>query len=124
MILPPATLGMLGGGQLGRYFVIAAQQLGYRVMVLDPDRNSPAARIADLHIAAAYDDREALSRMAKSCAAITTEFESVPAEALAYLAAFVPVQPSAEALSICQQRSAEGCWRQNHSGLGSCMLRT
>ena len=80
MILPPATLGMLGGGQLGRYFVIAAQQLGYRVMVLDPDRNSPAARIADLHIAAAYDDREALSRMAKSCAAITTEFESVPAE--------------------------------------------
>ena len=66
MILPPATLGMLGGGQLGRYFVIAAQQLGYRVMVLDPDRNSPAARIADLHIAAPYDDREALSRMAKS----------------------------------------------------------
>jgi len=114
MILPPATLGMLGGGQLGRYFVIAAQQLGYRVMVLDPDRNSPAARIADLHIAAAYDDREALSRMAKSCAAITTEFESVPAEALAYLAAFVPVQPSAEALSICQQRSAEKNFLKRH----------
>lgn len=114
MILPPATLGMLGGGQLGRYFVIAAQQLGYRVMVLDPDRNSPAARIADLHIAAAYDDREALSRMAKSCAAITTEFESVPAETLAYLAASVPVQPSAEALAICQQRSAEKNFLKKH----------
>ena len=114
MILPPATLGMLGGGQLGRYFVIAAQQLGYRVMVLDPDTNSTAGRIADLHIAAAYDDRDALSRMANSCAAITTEFESVPAETLAFLAQFVPVQPSAEALAICQERSAEKGFLKEH----------
>lgn len=117
MILPPAMLGMLGGGQLGRYFVIAAQQLGYRVMVLDPDVNSTAGRIADLHIAAAYDDRDALSRMAKSCAAITTEFESVPAETLAYLATFVPVQPSAEALAICQDRSAEKGFLKKHGFL-------
>ncbi|MDP3538918.1 MAG: 5-(carboxyamino)imidazole ribonucleotide synthase [Azonexus sp.] len=114
MILPPATLGMLGGGQLGRYFVIAAQQLGYRVMVLDPDTNSTAGRIADLHIAAAYDDRNALSRMANSCAAITTEFESVPAETLAFLAQFVPVQPSAETLAICQERSAEKGFLKEH----------
>lgn len=114
MILPPATLGMLGGGQLGRYFVIAAQQLGYRVTVLDPDVNSTAGRIADLHIAAAYDDRDALSRMAESCAAITTEFESVPAETLAYLATFVPVQPSAAALAICQERSAEKSFLKKH----------
>ncbi|MBS1145654.1 MAG: phosphoribosylaminoimidazole carboxylase ATPase subunit [Proteobacteria bacterium] len=114
MIQPPATLGMLGGGQLGRYFVIAAQQLGYRVMVLDPDLNSTAGRIADVHIAAAYDDRDALQRMAQSCAAITTEFESVPAETLAYLATFVPVQPSAEALATCQNRSAEKGFLKTH----------
>lgn len=114
MIQPPATLGMLGGGQLGRYFVIAAQQLGYRVMVLDPDINSTAGRIADLHLAAAYDDREALSRMARTCAAITTEFESVPADTLAYLSTFVPVQPSADALATCQNRSAEKAFLKKH----------
>ena len=115
MILPPATLGMLGGGQLGRYFVIAAQQLGYRVMVLDPDENSPAGRIADQHIVAAYADSEALSKMALSCSAITTEFESVPAGTLAYLAKFIPVQPSAEALAICQERSAEKGFLKSHA---------
>lgn len=114
MILPPATLGMLGGGQLGRYFVIAAQQLGYRVMVLDPDENSPAGRIADQHLVAAYADREALTHMAVSCSAITTEFESVPAETLAYLARFIPVQPSADALAICQERSAEKGFLKKH----------
>ena len=114
MILPPATLGMLGGGQLGRYFVIAAQQLGYKVMVLDPDENSPAGRIADKHLLAGYADRAALTHMAVSCSAITTEFESVPAETLAYLARFIPVQPSAEALAICQERSAEKGFLKKH----------
>jgi len=114
MILPPATLGMLGGGQLGRYFVIAAQQLGYRVMVLDPDENSPAGRIADHHLVAGYADHAALTHMAVSCSAITTEFESVPAETLAYLARFIPVQPSAEALAICQERSAEKGFLKKH----------
>ena len=107
MILPPATLGVLGGGQLGRYFVMAARKLGYRVLVLDPDSYSVAGRIADEHIVAAYDDRVALDRMAESCAAITMEFESVPADSLAYLAKFVPVRPSAEVVAICQNRSAE-----------------
>ena len=114
MILPPATLGVLGGGQLGRYFVIAAHELGYQVMVLDPDCNSPTGRIADEHIAAAYDDPEALDCMAKNCAAVTTEFESVPASALAYLARFVPVHPSAKAVAICQNRSAEKSFLKQH----------
>ena len=114
MILPPATLGMLGGGQLGRYFVIAAQQLGYRVMVLDPDENSPAGRIADHHLVAGYADHAALTHMAVSCSAITTEFESVPAATLAWLARFIPVQPSAEALAICQERAAEKGFLKQH----------
>lgn len=107
MILPPATLGVLGGGQLGRYFVMAAHELGYRCLVLDPDSHSTAGRIADEHLIAAYDDQDALNCMAESCAAITMEFESVPADSLAYLAKFVPVRPSAEAVAICQNRSVE-----------------
>lgn len=115
MILPPATLGVLGGGQLGRYFVMAAHELGFRVMVLDPDVHSVAGRIADEHLPTAYDDQQALDRMAKSCAAITTEFESVPADVLAYLARFVTVRPGAEAVGICQDRSAEKNFLQQHA---------
>lgn len=107
MIQPPALLGMLGGGQLGRYFVIAAQQLGYRVMVLDPDPQSTAGRAADAHLVAAYDDRQALARMAATCAAITVEFESVPADSLAFLAQSRPVRPSAPAVATCQDRAQE-----------------
>jgi 5-(carboxyamino)imidazole ribonucleotide synthase len=114
MILPPATLGMLGGGQLGRFFVMAAHEMGYRVVVLDPDANSPAGRIADRHLQAAYDDADALNVMAETCAAVTTEFENVPADTLAYLAKFVPVRPGAEAVAICQNRMAEkGFLRDN-----------
>ena len=97
-ILPPATLGILGGGQLGRYFVQAAQKLGYQVWVLDPDPDSPAGRIADRHLAAAYDDQAALDALAAHCAAITTEFENVPAGTLDYLNKFVLVRPSAAAI--------------------------
>jgi 5-(carboxyamino)imidazole ribonucleotide synthase len=107
MILPPATLGMLGGGQLGRFFVIAAHEMGYRVVVLDPDAQSPAGRIADQHLVATYDDEDALNRMAESCSAVTTEFENVPADSLAYLSKFVPVRPGAEAVRTSQNRSAE-----------------
>ena len=107
MILPPATLGVLGGGQLGRYFVSAAHDMGYRVIVLDSDPDSVAGRIADLHIVASYDDEQALARLAERCAAVTTEFESVPASSLAYLANFVPVSPGPKAVAICQERLAE-----------------
>ena len=103
----PATLGLLGGGQLGRFFVQAAHELGYRVWVLDPDPASPAGRIAEKHLAAAYDDRMALDALATGCAAITTEFENVPAPSLEYLAQSVRVRPSAAAVAVCQDRIAE-----------------
>lgn len=114
MILPPATLGMLGGGQLGRFFVAAAHEMGYQVWVLDPDRNSPAGLIADRHLCAAYEDYAALDEMAAQCAAVTTEFENVPAATLAYLAKFIPVRPSAEAVSVCQNRIAEKSFLRDH----------
>ena len=107
MILPPNMLGMLGGGQLGRFFVIAAHEMGYKVTVLDPDPHSPAGKIADVHLHAAYDDTTALDQMAKTCAAVTTEFENVPASTLEYLAKSCLVQPRAEAVAICQHRINE-----------------
>jgi 5-(carboxyamino)imidazole ribonucleotide synthase len=107
MILPPATLGMLGGGQLGRFFVAAAHEMGYRVWVLDPDPNSPAGQIADRHLCAAYDDFTALDQLAAASAALSTEFENVPASTLDYLAKFAPVRPAAAAVAVCQNRIGE-----------------
>ncbi len=114
MITPPATLGMLGGGQLGRFFVIAAHEMGYRVVVLDPDPHSPAGKIADEHLCAAYEDAEALERLAGQCSAVTTEFENVPADALAYLSKYVIVRPKAEAVRVCQNRSEEKAFLKKH----------
>lgn len=107
MILPPATLGMLGGGQLGRFFVSAAHEMGYKVWVLDPDPHSPAGLLADRHLIAAYDDYQALDEFAAGCAAVTTEFENVPADTLDYLVKFLPVHPAASAVAVCQNRIAE-----------------
>ncbi|WP_421186441.1 5-(carboxyamino)imidazole ribonucleotide synthase [Aeromonas hydrophila] len=107
MILPPATLGMLGGGQLGRYFVMAAHRLGYKVVVLDPDPASIAGAAADHHIVAAYDNPTALHDLASRCAAVTCEFENVPATALALLEQYQPVRPAAGAVRICQDRREE-----------------
>lgn len=107
MILPPATLGMLGGGQLGRFFVSAAHELGYRVWVLDPDPHSPAGQLAERHLVVSYDDFAALDELAANCAAVTTEFENVPAGTLDYLAKFIPVRPGAAAVGVCQNRIAE-----------------
>lgn len=106
-ILPPATLGLLGGGQLGLYFVRAAQDQGYRVLVLDPDATSPAGRAADRHLVAAFDDLDAIETLAREAAAVSTEFENVPAEALETLAKYIPVRPSARALAITQDRIGE-----------------
>ncbi len=106
-ILPNAMLGILGGGQLGRMFTMAARAMGYRVTVLDPDPDSPAGGLADVHIRAAYDDRAALDRLADTCAAVTTEFENVPAESLSYLAQRIRISPSAACVSIAQDRIAE-----------------
>ncbi len=106
-ILPGSTLGILGGGQLGRMFCTAARDMGYRLNVLDPDPDSPAGHIADDHVEAAYTDLEALDYMARSCDVITTEFENVPAESMRYLAQSRPVYPSAEVLEIAQNRNRE-----------------
>lgn len=114
MILPPATLGMLGGGQLGRFFVSAAHELGYQVWVLDPDKNSPAGQIAERHFCVDYADYAALDEFAAGCAAITTEFENVPAASLDYLAKFVPVRPGAAAVAVCQHRVSEKSFLRDH----------
>lgn len=106
-ILPPSCLGMLGGGQLGRMFVTAARTMGYRVIVLDPDPNSPAGSLANEHVNKAYDDTEALDYLATHCAVVSTEFENIPATTLDYLAQKVPVHPSASALRVAQDRRLE-----------------
>ncbi|HUL13879.1 MAG TPA: 5-(carboxyamino)imidazole ribonucleotide synthase [Methylococcaceae bacterium] len=106
-ILPNAMLGILGGGQLGRMFTMSARAMGYRVTVLDPDRESPAGSLADVHLRAGYDDPEALRTLAETCAAITTEFENVPAESMRYLEQQVRVRPSAESVAIAQDRIRE-----------------
>lgn len=107
MILPGATLGMLGGGQLGRMFTTAAQTMGYRVVVLDPDTNSPAGIIADQHICAKYTDEASLDQLAELCDAVTTEFENIPASTLSYLEAKTVVHPSSKALASTQNRITE-----------------
>jgi 5-(carboxyamino)imidazole ribonucleotide synthase len=106
--LPPgSTLGVMGGGQLGRMFVHAAQAMGYDTAVLDPDTSSPAGRVSHHHVQAAYLDDAGLQQLAAVAAAVTTEFENVPAPALRTLAARVPVAPSGDAVAICQDRAAE-----------------
>src|SRR5690606_9257470 len=93
-VMPGGWLGMLGGGQLGRMFCHAAQRMGYKVAVLDPDPQSPAGAVADRHICAAYDDRTGLADLAALCPAVSTEFENVPADSLRFLAKTTAVFPS------------------------------
>ncbi|HYH42119.1 MAG TPA: 5-(carboxyamino)imidazole ribonucleotide synthase [Burkholderiales bacterium] len=107
MIFPDAMLGMLGGGQLGRMFTLAAHSMGYRVAVLDPDPSSPAGQIADVHLRAAYQDRDALQQLSDTCAAVTTEFENVPADSLRWLAARCTVRPAGDSVAIAQDRLRE-----------------
>ncbi len=106
-IVPPATIGILGGGQLGRYAVMAAATMGYRTMVLDPDPSAPAGLLAHDHLIATYDDPGALRRLAFDCDVVTTEFENPPAVALDELAGTVPVAPSPASVRIAQDRRAE-----------------
>ncbi len=121
-VLPGATLGILGGGQLGRMFTVAAHTLGYRVIVFDPDPDSPAGRLADRHVCAGYDDAEALDELARHCAGITTEFENIPVAALERLAAHVPVRPAVTALLTTQDRIREKAFIQR-TGLATVPFR-
>jgi 5-(carboxyamino)imidazole ribonucleotide synthase len=121
-ILPGSYLGILGGGQLGRMFTHAAQAMGYKVCVLDPDANSPAGIVADKHIQANYTDSAALKEMASICQAASTEFENVPAKALDELESLgVFVAPRSAGVSIAQDRVAEkkflATW-QKEAGIG------
>ena len=101
------TLGVMGGGQLGRMFVHAAQAMGYATAVLDPDATSPAGLVSHHHFQTAYEDPQGLAQLAACSAAITTEFENVPAPALAVLASTRTVAPAAAAVSIAQDRAQE-----------------
>ena len=101
------TVGVLGGGQLGRMLVHAAQGMGFRAVVLDPDAQSPAGQAADQLLRGAYDAPAALAELARQCAAVTTEFENVPAASLQALAGSVRVSPGADAVRICQHRALE-----------------
>ncbi|WP_330863590.1 5-(carboxyamino)imidazole ribonucleotide synthase [Aquabacterium fontiphilum] len=107
VILPGATLGVMGGGQLGRMFVHAAQAMGYRTAVLDADPDSPAGCVSHAHIRTGYLDEAGLAELARVSAAVTTEFENVPAAALEQLAASRPVAPAGSAVAVCQDRARE-----------------
>lgn len=106
-IPPGGWLGLLGGGQLGRMFCMAAQSLGYKVAVLDPGSDSPAGSVADLHVHADYLDKAGLARLASIVRAATTEFENVPAAALEFLARRARVTPTASSVEIAQDRIRE-----------------
>jgi 5-(carboxyamino)imidazole ribonucleotide synthase len=113
-LAPGSWLGCLGGGQLGRMFVHAAQAMGYKVLVLDPDANGPAAQAADDIIVAAYDDAAAIAKFGERVAAVTTEFENVPSTTLELLAAKIPTRPSASAVRIAQDRRLEKRFFKNN----------
>jgi 5-(carboxyamino)imidazole ribonucleotide synthase len=104
---PGATLGVVGGGQLGRYFVLAARQLGYETWVLDPDANAPAMQLAAMPVVAAYDDEHALNRFGAACDAVTIEFENVPAASLERLASLTRLAPEPSSVALSQDRLAE-----------------
>tara|TARA_B100000768_G_scaffold160125_1_gene159508 strand:- start:246 stop:1409 length:1164 start_codon:yes stop_codon:yes gene_type:complete len=104
---PSKFIGILGGGQLGRFFTIAAQNMGYSVVVFDPDKQSPAGKLADKHICKTYDNLEALDELKEICNEVTIEFENVPAETLRYLEKDIIIRPESKAVSIAQDRIKE-----------------
>lgn len=114
MIFPDATLGMIGGGQLGRMFTIAARSMGYRVIILDPDPHSPAGNIADQHIQAEFTDHAALDMLGDSCVAITSEFENLPVESLSRLQRHCPVHPAPDVVAMAQDRLLEKTFLDEH----------
>lgn len=110
-ILPPATIGILGGGQLGRMLAIAARAMGYRIAILDPDPDCPAHAVADRQVVGRYDDPAAAAELARGCAVVTYELEHVDtALGEAVLAAGVPLRPGLRALAVAQDRIAERRW--------------
>jgi 5-(carboxyamino)imidazole ribonucleotide synthase len=113
-ILPGRTVGILGGGQLGRMFAIAARRMGYRVHALDPTTDCPAGQVADVEVVAAYDDLDAARRFAAGVDVVTFEFENIPAETLRVIAESRPVHPAPEVLHICRHRQREKDFLSGH----------
>ncbi len=113
-ILPGSIIGVLGSGQLGRMFAIAARKMGYRVHTFSPDRDTPTGQVADLEVVAAYEDLEAVRRFAGQVAAITFEFENVPAATASAAAELVPVRPSGKVLHVTQNRLREKGFLADH----------
>ena len=113
-IFPGRTVGILGGGQLGRMFAIAARRMGYRVHALDPTTDCPAGQVADVEVVAAYDDLDAARRFAAGVDVVTFEFENIPAETLRVIAQSRPVHPAPEVLHVCRHRQREKDFLKSH----------
>ena len=109
-ILPGATIGFLGGGQLGRMTAFAARSMGYDVHVLDPDPTAPARGIATRFIEAPLDDADAIVRLAEGCAVLMPEIETISADGMARAVAHAPVRPGAQVLHIIQDRARQKEW--------------
>lgn len=107
VILPPATIGIIGGGQLGRMMAIAARQMGYKIAVLEPGKHSPLAQIADIELNAAYDDEQALKQLLEISDVVTYEFENIPAKQIVKVAALGNLPQGHRPLEITQNRSRE-----------------
>src|SRR5689334_19518240 len=106
-ILPGATVGVLGSGQLGRMFAIAARRMGYRVHTFSPDFDTPTGQIADVEVMASYDDLDAVRKFAAGVRVVTFEFENVPAETAQAAAEYAPVRPAGRVLHTTQHRIRE-----------------
>lgn len=113
-ILPGATIGVLGSGQLGRMFAMAARRMGYRVHTLSPDDDTPTGQIADVEIAAPYEDLDAVRAFAHHVDIVTFEFENVPAETAEVAALHAPVRPAGHVLHTTQQRAREKAFLADH----------
>ncbi|HEX8551095.1 MAG TPA: 5-(carboxyamino)imidazole ribonucleotide synthase [Abditibacteriaceae bacterium] len=113
-ILPGATVGVLGSGQLGRMFAIAARRMGYRVHTFSPDEDTPTGQIADEEIVGEYDDLDAVAEFARNVAVVTFEFENVPSAATETCARFAPVRPGGHVLHTTQNRLREKTWLQDN----------
>ena len=114
LILPGATVGVLGSGQLGRMFAIAARRMGYRVHTFSPDTDTPTGQVADEEVTASYDDLEAVRYFARRVSVVTFEFENVPAATAAAAAEFAPVRPAGNVLHVTQNRVREKTYLRDH----------
>src|SRR5436305_432730 len=113
-ILPGATIGVLGSGQLGRMFAIAARRMGYRVHTFSPDFDTPTGQVSDLEVTASYDDLDAVRRFASGVSVVTFEFENVPAATAQAAAECAPVRPAGQVLHITQNRLREKTFLARH----------